>query len=143
MNQLNYCDNIDFDNTYESKVRSHIIHEDIDKMIYDRISYNNGTHNPNYDRMKTKSGMYDDFFKFSVNYEKSKYNPDSKLESAYRKHRADFYDMKKNLLHTDNIGLNRFYNLHINPQLNVIETFNGHQSRIGLDTTQIIKDKCI
>ena len=50
---------------------------------------------------------------------------------------------KQNYININSFGPNRFYNLHLNPQNNVIENYNNGKSRIGIDDNQIIKDKFI
>ena len=106
MNQLNHCENVDFDNTYNSNISKYVINEAM-KVPYNRVNYNNGIHTPDYSIMYSyqKSKNEPKFYELSVNF-KSKY--DTNISDTIQK---DFYNIKNNLLHIDNIGLNRFYNL--------------------------------
>lgn len=81
---------------------------------------------------------YNIYEKFSItNLDNNKYNNSSKQIID------DFYSLKKNLIHSDGMGINRFYKLLKDPQFNVIEKYNGNNiPRIGINTTQIYKDLC-
>ena len=100
------------------------------------MNYKNGVLNIDYDSMP-KPNLYD---KFNI---MNNYNDDKSFNNSSKYVIDDFHAHRNKLLHTDNMGLNRFYKLKKDPMSNVIETYNGiNISRIGIDTTQLYKDSC-
>ena len=100
---------------------------------YNILNYKNGIKQIDYNNLPTPNIS----LKLTIGDDKIKYNSSSKLIID------NFYKYRNNLIHADNIGINRFYKLKKDPQSNVIENFNGiNKSRIGIDTTQIFKDAC-
>jgi len=100
------------------------------------MNYKNGISNIDYDSMP-QPNIYD---KLNM---MNNYNDDKSFNNSSKYVIDEFYSYRNKLLHTDNMGINRFYKLQKDPMTNVIETYNGiHISRIGMDTTQLYKDSC-
>uniref|UniRef100_A0A6C0CW95 Uncharacterized protein n=1 Tax=viral metagenome TaxID=1070528 RepID=A0A6C0CW95_9ZZZZ len=122
----------DINNINNNKDKQVLLNRAIDE--YKTYNYKSG--NSQIDILNIpNSNIYD---KYSIlNVDNHNYNNSSKQIIN------DFYSLKEKLIHSDGMGINRFYNLLKNPQFNVIEKYNGDNiSRIGMNTTQLYKDLC-